>query len=67
MESPENTDKKGVLKLTGYPDIPLHHDLSHTPFMEEVVSISGAKNPRGIHPKCQARGDDHCLWEFHWD
>jgi hypothetical protein len=54
------------LKLSEYPDIPLHHDLSHTPFMETILAISGAKNPKGTHPKCMARGDDHCLWQFHW-
>jgi hypothetical protein len=60
-------EKHAELKLTEYPDIPLHHDLSHTPFMEEILRISGAKNPKGTHPKCMARGDDHCLWDFRWE
>ncbi|MCD4813542.1 hypothetical protein K8S19_07610 [bacterium] len=67
IETLEAADKHVLAKLTGYPDIPLNHDLSHIPFMEEILTMCGAKNPKGKHPKCQARGDDHCLWEFHWE
>jgi|GEM_PF-1723262 len=61
------TDKCVELKLTDYPDIPLHHDLSHTTFMEEILRISGAKNVKGSHPKCMARKDPYCMWVFSWE
>ncbi len=57
----------GVLKLVDFPDIPLYHDLSHTPYMAEILRLSSAKNVKGSHPKCIARGDDHCLFSFSWD
>lgn len=67
MEVLDVQDKSSTVKLTGFPDIPLHHDLSHTPFIEEILRMSSAKNPRGKHPKCMARKDDACVWEFTWE
>lgn len=61
-------EKKGMtLKLTDFPDIPLHHELDQQSFMEECYRISGGKNIQGTHPKCIARGDDCCLFEFTLD
>ncbi len=60
-------NKGGALKMTGFPDIPLHHDAQQLGYMEEAFRISGGKNIRGHHPRCIARGDDHCLYEFTWD
>lgn len=57
----------GVLKLVDFPDIPLYHDLSHTPYMAEILRLSSAKNVRGLHPKCIARGDECCLFRFTWE
>jgi hypothetical protein len=60
-------DKKVNLKLVEFPDIPLHHDVAQTDFIKEALRISGAKNVQGTHPKCIARGDEHCIYEFTWE
>jgi hypothetical protein len=61
-------DKKGMtLQLTDFPDVPLHHELDQLAFMEECYRISGGKFIEGSHPKCIARGDDCCHFEFTWD
>ncbi|MEW6515546.1 MAG: hypothetical protein AB1439_01395 [candidate division FCPU426 bacterium] len=67
MEVIEEKDHLSILQLSEYPDIPLNHEFSHTPFMEELVRMSNGKNPRGKHPKCMARKDEYCLWEFTWE
>jgi len=59
-------EKSGALKLVNFPDIPLHHDADQLPYMEECLRLSGAKNVRGSHPKCIARGDDCCIFRFSW-
>ena len=59
--------KRGALKMTGFPDIPLGHDIEQLGYMEEAFRMSGGKGIRGSHPKCQARGDDCCLYEFTWE
>lgn len=58
----------GALKLLNFSDMPLRHEYDQNPYMEECIRITQrGKNVRSSHPKCLARGDDHCLYEFHWD
>jgi hypothetical protein len=60
--------KRGSLKLVDFPDMPLYHEFDHLPYFEECFRLSrGGKNIRGSHPKCIARGDPYCLYEFTWD
>ncbi|MBN1595650.1 hypothetical protein JW933_06975 [candidate division FCPU426 bacterium] len=60
-------DNKVQLQLVDFPDIPLHHDIAQTDFIKEAIRIAGAKNVVGTHPRCIARGDAHCLYEFSWE
>jgi hypothetical protein len=54
------------LKLTEFPDLPLHHEQLSIPFMKEILAQAGAKNCTCQHPKCIARGDQHCLFQLAW-
>jgi hypothetical protein len=61
-------EKSGALKLVNVSHMPLYHEYDHIPYMEEAFRMTQrGKNIRGTHPKCLARGDDHCLYEFHWE
>jgi len=60
-------EKEGQLVLIDFPDIPLHHELSHIPYMKKVMEMSSAQNVQINHPKCMARGDDHCLFKVTWE
>lgn len=66
LESLWTRDHGTALKLTDFPDIPPGHEWTQLPFMEEALRLSGAKNVKGKHPQCIARGDDHCAFEFTW-
>lgn len=59
-------NRSNALKLTDFPDIPPGHEWNQLPFMEEAMRLAGAKDVRGKHTQCIARGDDHCLFEFTW-
>jgi hypothetical protein len=59
-------DHSGRLRLTAFPDIPLHHEHNHQPYMEETFRMSGGKDIHGTHPSCLARGDEACIFEFTW-
>lgn len=61
------TPKSAELRLTEFPNIPLHHELDQLPFMEEIARMTGAKNVKSSHPKCLARGDDHCIYSITWE
>ena len=54
------------LRINGCPDLPRHHDWMIQPFVEVVLARAGAKDIHGVHSKCVAQGDSHCLSEFHW-
>jgi hypothetical protein len=54
------------LKLTDFKDMPRHHELDQLPFMEEIARMTGVVNVRSGHPKCLARGDDHCRYVIAW-
>lgn len=56
-----------VLQVANMPDIPLHHEFANFGYMAEVLRLVGAKNVRTIHPKCMARGDGNCLFDYYWD
>jgi hypothetical protein len=59
---------KGVeLKLTGFPDMPLHHEMHQGSFIAEIARLTGIKNVKDTHPKCLARGDDHCIFQLKWE
>lgn len=60
------SDTSASLRISGCPDLPEHHDWMIQPFVEVVLTRTGAKELQGVHAKCVARGDAHCLSEFHW-
>jgi len=60
-------EKKVQLKLVDFSDIPLYHEIAQTDFIKEALRISGAKNVTGTHPRCIARGDEYCIYEFGWE
>ena len=60
-------DKNHVtLEIRDVPDMPRHHDVYHLGYMSQCLVMSGAKDVKGDHPRCMARGDDHCAFEFRW-
>jgi hypothetical protein len=61
-----STDTSGRLTLENFPDMPLHHEHNHMPYMEECFRMSGGKDIVGSHPQCLARGDKACVFEFSW-
>jgi len=64
----EKTGTKAMrLIVTNFPDIPLHHDLENSPYIEEMLRMTGTKNPKSKHTQCIARGDANCTWDFSWD
>jgi hypothetical protein len=63
-EKPNATTMR--LIISNFPDIPLHHELENTPYIEEMMRMAGTKNPKGRHTHCIARGDAQCIWEFSW-
>lgn len=67
MSVADKNDKSMSLWLEEYPDVPRYHEIPQTSFIEEALTISGCHNAQGTHPKCMARGDSHCVYEFTWD
>jgi len=60
------TDTSSSMRINGCPDLPKHHDWMIQPFVEVVLSRTGAREITGVHKKCVAHGDSYCLSEFHW-
>lgn len=54
------------MRINGCPDLPKHHDWMIQPFVEVLLARTGAKDITGVHSKCVAQGDSHCLSEFRW-
>lgn len=59
--------KVAVARLTGYKQLPKHHEINQLFWVEEVLRMAGVKNPKGTHPKCLIKGDDCCIYHFTWD
>lgn len=53
--------------IVGIPDIPHHHEYANYGYFGELGRLTGAKNIKIMHPKCQARGDEVCRFNFYWD
>ena len=67
VEKYDKDAKEVYVRLSDFPTVPLYHEFETTPYSEELLRMSGCKNPKGSHPKCMARGDDHCEWKFTWE
>ena len=58
------SENSATLRINGCPDLPRHHDWMIQPFVEIVLSRTGAKDISGVHEKCVALGDGYCLSKF---
>jgi len=58
-------ERHGLVKLTHFPDMPVHHEHNLTPSIDEIIRISGGKNTVCEHKKCILK-DGYCLWEIRW-
>ncbi len=67
MRLTKETRNSVELTLTEFPDMPLHHEIGQSAFMEEIARMTGLKQVSCTHPKCLARGDDHCLYVVSWE
>jgi hypothetical protein len=61
------TAKSGLATLTDFPDMPPYHEYNLTPSLDQIIRISGEKNPKVIHQKCVLKGDPGCEWAVSWD
>jgi hypothetical protein len=59
-------EKKVSLEVREFADMPLHHELIQGAFMAEAMAICGAKKLQRQHPRCLARKDECCCFEFEW-
>jgi hypothetical protein len=64
LDSIDNNN--AVVKIVDCPDLPLHHERLPIPYMETILSLSGAKNTRITHPQCVAKGAEYCILKYRW-
>lgn len=60
------SEKHFQVKLTGFENMVADHEIYHGAYIEEVLKQYKFNNPVLSHPKCLARGDDHCLFDVHY-
>lgn len=58
---------EAVMRLTGFEEPDARFCQRLLGFMQRSLELSGAKNVRMDHPKCEARGDGHCEFMAKWD
>jgi hypothetical protein len=59
-------DHSAVIKIIKCPDLPFRHELLPVPYMEEILTLSGAKNVSIKHTQCVVNGADYCILKYHW-
>ncbi len=57
----------GILVFHDFEVTASHHEKMFMAFHRQALTLSGAKNIKGIHSKCINRGDEHCEYDYHWD
>jgi len=66
METVSITDKSALVSLRGFDQPSVHFCDRLLGWMERTVEMTGAKNVRMTHPRCIARGNDHCEYRGDW-
>ena len=59
-------DNHAINRITGCPDVPLHHEILLIPYMEAVLTLAGMRNVRINHTRCAASGGDCCIFQYSW-
>lgn len=55
-----------VLHLSDFSNMPDGHEVFLQAYMEELIRLSGGKEPRSSHPTCLSRGDSYCTFAIEW-
>jgi hypothetical protein len=64
LESVE--ENSALVKIINCPELPLHHEKLPVPYMEEILSLAGAKNATIRHTQCVATGAEYCILKYRW-
>lgn len=54
------------IRISDFPDFPLHHEEEIHGFCGEALMMAGAKNVIFTHTTCIAKGDPHCTFLVDW-